>query len=268
MPYFGTEKMPVNLINEKDLNNYLIDIVYHGQELETFSSGDFKSVAFVEQNKNAIIRSMMLQWCKHRLRSHLAEDLPEHKKFLIPVKADESELPAWAERNLADGKSVYRFVADKIPSKLTENIGIIRDYLYSVSESYINKTLARAKHANANGKEEMFPKLRIDYLKTQEMYDSFAKTLEEAKKWHDILAEKAEDQERNEELYKAALSGTKSVLKLSDGMEIVQLTTPEALDYESEYMGHCVGKGGYDEGVRKGSIKIYSLREAYLTTYE
>jgi len=64
--------MPVNLLNEKDLNNYLADIVYHGQEMEAFKSGDFKSTAFVEQNKDAIVRSMLLQWCKHRLRSHLS----------------------------------------------------------------------------------------------------------------------------------------------------------------------------------------------------
>lgn len=33
--------MPVNLLNEKDLNNYLTDIVYHGQNTEVFKSGDF-----------------------------------------------------------------------------------------------------------------------------------------------------------------------------------------------------------------------------------
>ena len=160
--------MPVNLINERDLNNYLADIVYHGQEMETFKSGDFKSTAFVEQNKDAIVRSMLLQWCKHRLRSHLSEDLPEHKDFLAPIKAYEPDLPAWAERCLKEGKPIHRFDADKIPARLNENIGMIRDYLYSAAESYVNKTLARVKDTNAKGKEQISPKLRIDYLKTQE----------------------------------------------------------------------------------------------------
>jgi len=254
--------MPVNLINEKDLNNYLADIVYHGQEMETFKSGNFKSTAFVEQNKDAIVRSMLLQWCKHRLRSHLAEDLPEHQDFLAPIKADEPDLPAWAERCLAQGNPIHRFEADKIPAELTENIGMIRDYLYSAAESYVNKTLARVKDSNAKGKEEVAPKLRIDYLKTQEAYDTFAKTLAEAEKWHDIMAQKAELRKRNEEMYQASLAGTHSVMKWDNGMEIVQLTTPEALDYESEYMGHCVGKGEYDSYVLNGEDKIYSLRDA------
>ena len=254
--------MPVNLINEKDLNNYLTDIVYHGQEMETFKSGDFKSTAFVEQNKDAIVRSMLLQWCKHRLRSHLAEDLPEHHDFLAPIKAYEPDLPAWAERCLAQGNPIHRFEADKIPAELTENIGMIRDYLYSAAESYVNKTLARVKDTNAKGKEQISPKLRIDYLKTQEAYDTFAKTLAEAEKWHDIMAQKAELRKRNEEMYQASLAGTHSVMKWDNGMEIVQLTTPEALDYESEYMGNCVGKGSYDGSVKSGSIIIYSLRDA------
>ena len=253
--------MPVNLLNEKDLNKYLADIIYHGQEMEVFTAGNFKSTAFVEQNKDAIIRSMLLQWSKHRLRSHLAEDLPEHRQFLVPVTADEPDLPAWAGRCLAESKPVHRFVADKIPARLSDNIGMIRDYLYSAAESYINKTLARVKDSNAKGKEDVSPKLHIDYLKTNESYDTFAKALDEAQKWHDIMAEKAALRSRNEAMYQASLSGTESVMKLKNGMEIVQLTTPDALDYESEYMGHCVGDGGYDEGVRKGITKIYSLRD-------
>lgn len=254
--------MPVNLLNEKDLNNYLVDVVYRGQEMEVFKSGDFKSTAFVEQNKDAIVRSMLFQWCKHRLRNHLAEDLPEHHDFLTPIKANEPNLPTWAERCLAEGKPIHRFETNKVPETLTENIGIIRDYLYASAESYVDKTLARVKDTNSKGKEQVSPKLRIDYLKTQDTYDTFAKTLEEAQKWHDIMAQKVKLRQRNEQMYQASLSGTCSVMKLTDGMEIVQLTTPEALDYESEYMGHCVGKGSYDEDVKKGTVKIYSLRDA------
>jgi len=254
--------MLVNLLNEKDLNDYLADIVYHGQDMEVFKSGDFKSPGFVEQNKDAIVRSMLMQWCKHRLRSHLAEDLPEHQDFLAPIKAYEPDLPAWAERCLAQGNPIHRFEVDKIPAELTENIGMIRDYLYSAAESYVNKTLARVKDTNAKGKEEVSPRLRIDYLKTQEAYDTFAETLAEAQKWHDIMAQKAELRKRNEAMYQASLAGTHSVMKWDNGMEIVQLTTPKALDYESEYMGHCVGKGEYDAGVKNGNIEIYSLRDA------
>ena len=75
------------------------------------------------------------------------------------------------------------------------------------------------------------------------------------------MAKKAEQKAHDEKMYKESLAGTQRVMKLDGGMKIVQLTTEKALDFESEYMGHCVGKGGYDEGVRRGSIKIYSLRD-------
>lgn len=254
--------MPVNLINEQDLNNYLTDIVYRGQKMEVFKSGEFKSTAFVEQNKDAIVRSILLQWFKHRLRSYFAEDLSEHRDFLTPVKVDEPNLPTWAKRCMTENRPIHRFETEKIPPHLTEHIGMIRDYLYATAESYVNKTLARVKDTNAKGKEVITPKLRIDYLKTQDSYNTFDKTLAEAEKWHSIMAEKAQHQKRNEKLYQKSLTGTQNILKLADGMEIVQLTTPEALDYESQYMGHCVGKGGYDADVQKGTIKIYSLRDA------
>lgn len=254
--------MPVNLLNEKDLNNYLADIVYHGQEMEVFKSGNFKSTAFVEQNKDAIVRSMLMQWCKHRLRLHLTEDIPEHRYFLSTVTADEPNLPAWAERCLAEKNPIYRFEGNMISERLTGQIALVRDYLYAKAESYVNKTLARVKDTNAKGQGEVTPKLRIDYLKTQDAYENFEKTLSDARKWHEITTEKTELRKRNEQMYQASLAGTKKVMNLSDGMEVVQLTTPEALDYETECMGHCAGKGGYDKEVVDGAIKIYSLRDA------
>jgi hypothetical protein len=57
------------------------------------------------------------------------------------------------------------------------------------------------------------------------------------------------------------VTGTKLIHTYSDGYKILQLLTPTALDYESEHMGHCVGKGGYDERVKSGKTKIYSLRD-------
>lgn len=41
-----------------------------------------------------------------------------------------------------------------------------------------------------------------------------------------------------------------------------QLTSEKALDYESFIMGHCVGQGSYDNGLRAGTIKIFSLRDS------
>ena len=44
-------------------------------------------------------------------------------------------------------------------------------------------------------------------------------------------------------------------------LQLVRLLSPEALDYESERMEHCVGHGSYDKDVAEGKSAIYSLRD-------
>ena len=41
---------------------------------------------------------------------------------------------------------------------------------------------------------------------------------------------------------------------------LVKLLSPQALDYESQEMHHCVGSGSYDKSVTEGKTAIYSLR--------
>ncbi len=61
---------------------------------------------------------------------------------------------------------------------------------------------------------------------------------------------------------KAVIEGDEiPVADLGNGYSIVSLKTAEALDRESGAMQHCVGLGGYDEGVRSGEIEILSLRD-------
>ncbi|MBY3432603.1 hypothetical protein HFN89_00250 [Rhizobium laguerreae] len=52
-----------------------------------------------------------------------------------------------------------------------------------------------------------------------------------------------------------------TVAELADGYRVVSLISPGALDRESKEMQHCVGLGGYDEGVRSGQLAILSLRD-------
>ncbi|MFQ6744869.1 MAG: hypothetical protein ACLRFN_02725, partial [Alphaproteobacteria bacterium] len=34
-----------------------------------------------------------------------------------------------------------------------------------------------------------------------------------------------------------------------------------ALDFESIYMGHCIGKGKYDKSITNDRLQIYSIRD-------
>ncbi len=262
--------MPANLVNVKDLDNYIKDVVYRGQNMEIFTDGNFNSVDFVQQHKDEIVHSMLYQWANYTLKPYMSTKTPQTMRFLPLINVMDGDLPTWARNCMDKGEPVYRFKADRIPDSLKNDITMSRDFLYSVGEAYINKIIARAKdtqkkyeknpQAKGNKNQEK-PRIRMDYLKTSDEYNSFKKVLQQAQKWHENIATGSKFKKYDAELYKESLEGTKPEMDLADGMYVVRLTTPEALDFESEYMGHCVGKGMYDKGVKDGSIKIYSLRD-------
>ena len=262
--------MSANIVNGKDLDNYIKDVIYRGQEQEVFSNGNFNSIDFVEHHKDAIVRSMLYQWAHHTLKPYMSTKTPQTMRFLPLVNVMDKDVPTWARNCMDKSEPVYRFKADKIPDSMKNDITSVRDFLYSVSESYINKILARAKdtqkkyekNPSAKGnKDQEKPKIRMDYLKTNTEYTDFGNVLKLARKWHENIATNTKFKKYDAELYKESLEGTKPIMELADGMYIVQLTTPEALDFESEYMGHCVGKGIYDEEIKDKTVKIYSLRD-------
>ena len=253
--------MPLNLLNEKALNDYLIELVWgHNMPniLDGKSQENLKDAKYLEQNRDTIIRSILTQYMKHRIRAYLTES--EEYPFLIPLKARPG-LPDWAIKALGNGQKVYEFDSNKMTEQMRHDLTTIRDFLYSAAESYVDKTVVAIKEIKQTDKKKK-PKVRLDYLKTSNEYDTFDKTLEAAEKWHKHMAEIAAKKQKNEKMYKESLSGTKFIMDLPNGLKAYQLITPQALDYESEYMGHCVGQGGYDKGVTDGSIKIYSIRDS------
>lgn len=254
---FRRRIMPVNLLNEQDFNHYISDLIYRGEEAEAYTAGNFKSLEYVVQNKDRIIKSMIFQWAKHRLRSYL-EDKPE--AFLQKVVWS-GELPGWAKQALAEKRDVWEFRSEKVSANFRGTISEIQDFLYSMADSYVRKQLG--KSADSRGKKA--PRLRIDYLKSTNEYDSFEKVKFLSDKWHLMMRRKAEKKQLRPvlNLVENADKGTQSVFEFGDGMAIRRLLTAEALDFESDYMGHCVGRGSYDTDVLNGRIEIYSLRDRY-----
>jgi len=55
---------------------------------------------------------------------------------------------------------------------------------------------------------------------------------------------------------------TKTIMTFDDGYKIVQMLTENALDCESQEMGHCIGHGSYDAELKSGDDLFYSLRDA------
>jgi len=247
--------MAIDLIDESKLTAYITDLVYQGTKvpIEQHVNGEFESPDYVEQNRDTIIKGILKQYIRRRLRDYITAI--ENEPAFVLVDRNNPNLPGWVETVFAKGKKVYDFDATKMSDKLREEIITVRDYLYEIAGQYVDKVIETARETKKK------PKIRYDYLKTSNEYATFEMALNAARDWHEHLSENLAKLNKSKEMLKKSLVGVVHVIYLVDGMSAYQLKTEEALDFESEYMGHCVGKGAYDKGVKDGSIKIYSIRD-------
>ncbi len=247
--------MAVNLINEKSLNDYVFEIVYKSSDKSKMDIDNFKSMDsdYVIENKYKIAKALIYQWSKHRLRKYLMEK--EGASYLKEVERDE-KLPSWALDCIDDGKKVFSFEKDKINDSLKEDISFVSDFLYTKASDYIEFEYKKATQGDNNKKIN----LRPDFLKTVNEISDFEKALYASKKWHELLEQKSKNVKKDKEFTENSKIGTKTVMNFDNGMEVVKLLDKDALLFEGTVMGHCVGKGNYDDAVYDGSIQIYSLR--------
>ena len=240
--------MPINLKNEEALKKYIARLVYHGGDVDTFTALQLKDVAFITAEKDKVIRAMTYQWMKKNVREYLTDK--EDAPFLERVTEADEDAPEWLKKVLKEGKPVYIFDETKVPDSFHADLQNINDYLYSSANNYLDKVL---KQKN--------PSVSLDALKQRPEHKDFALTLYEAKKWHEEIARQAAERKIKENEKQALEQGTEVIMNLGDGFKAVRLLTPEALDKESDYMGHCVGWGGYDNAVKDGTIWIVSIRD-------
>ena len=243
--------MPINLKNEEALKKYIARLVYHGGDVDTFTALQLKDVAFITAEKDKVIRAMTYQWMKKNVREYLTDK--EDAPFLERVTEADEDAPEWLEKALNEGKPVYTFDdkdETKIPDSFHTDLQKINDYLYSSASNYLDKVL---KQKN--------PSVSLDALKQRPEHKTFALTLAQADKWHERIAREAAGRKIKEEERQALEQGTEVIMDLGDGFKAVRLLTPEALDKESDYMGHCVGQGGYDRLVSGDRIWIVSIRD-------
>jgi hypothetical protein len=101
---------------------------------------------------------------------------------------------------------------------------------------------------NAQTANNEAPNLRMTWEEAVEAQDE----------WHRDIAR----QSRVTELTKDQLEGIVTIMEFEDGFRWVDVQTEVCLQHEGTVMGHCVGQGGYTQGVQAGTTKILSLRDA------
>ncbi len=247
--------MPLNLLNDLAFTDFLTDISYQGRNAPTQQNvrGEFENADDVLENIDDIARGIVNQYIKLRLRDYI-ETLDKEPAFVL-VNADEPDLPDWAHNVMGKGRKVFRFDGKRMSDKLKNEITTVRDYLFDVAKSYVKETAEIAK----NTKHKCT--IRYDYLKSSNELRTFDRALELAGEWHKKIANGLEQRLKSNELSEKSLVGATFVMELPNNMVAYQLTTPQALDFESDYMGHCVGRDGYDKGVTDGTTQIYSIRD-------
>ena len=247
--------MALNLLNDLELNEFLTDISYQGRPVPKQQGihGEFESADYVLSHTDEIARGILNQYIKHRVREYILRQ--GNEPAFVPVDANKTDLPDWAKDVLSHGDAVYEFDGARMSDKLKDEITTVRDYLYDIATTYVDKVGTTAKNTKRK------PKIRYDFLKTNNEYQTFEMALVAAHVWHEKIAAGLEQRLKSKKILEKSLQGAEFVMELPGNMAAYKLTTSAALDFEGEYMGHCVGRGGYDDGVADGTMQIYSIRD-------
>lgn len=208
------------------MDDYFNKILFNGKVEDTqyrTTRKEFFDITELEQNKDIIIRGIMYQYFFKRVRPYL-----ENRMF--PNKFD----------------------ANKMDDKLKRNIILIRDYLYAMTEKYINTQILNA----TNTHHDVI--VRFDYLKSCNEYKDVYAVVKRARDWQKSEANISKNADK---FYRESERGSYKVMDLDNGYYVAQLFSPESLDFESDCMNHCAGDGYYDNQVHRTDVQIYSVRD-------
>lgn len=162
-----------------------------------------------------------------------------HAPALKPLKTLPENAPGWLREKF--GKAAFHSFAPARAGNLDAAVSHVRDWI------------AGSLSSGAEWTKEEKPGCLLHF-----------KTVEDAQKAADkaMAEENARLKRKFENAVASGESGIRTAMTLKNGYRIVRLLTPEALDRESVYMGHCVGHGAYDQDLAEGTHAYYSLRDS------
>lgn len=238
--------MPVNLTNETALSAYLVSLIFNNGEEKAVTKENFQELSFVKTHQDLIAKSMVAQWLKKSVRRYLDTIPKEELTFLLQIRNAIPTDPKWVHNALKEGREIYQFNAHKIPPTFRTELLEISNFLYKEAFAYLNNRLQVAE----KGKGTL--NLKLDALIGN--YPTFIQAQKQA-------VTKKEKMEKERRFYEESKKGTVLIATLSTGMQVVELKTENALDFEGTYMGHCAGQGGYDKLIKEDEVSIFSFRD-------
>lgn len=209
----------------KSIDDYFNKILFNGvienPEYRKVREQEF-SFETIEQNKDLIIREIVYRYFNTIICAHL---------------------------------TCPKFDANKLNNETIQDINLIRDFLYSVAEKYIDTQIDAANTTQHQ------PIIRFDYLKTCKEYNRFKKVLKLAKNWRPTNKRNARIEQHH---IRMSQRWTYKIMDLNDGFYVVHLGAQEALDYENRTLKHGT-EIYYNEDPYDG-ISRYSIRQGYAPT--
>jgi len=163
--------MVINLLSEKELNQFLTKLVYENTEILPMPNirGEYESVDYIREHKDSIIKGILNQWVKLRLRQHTA--ILGKEPGFVKIDKNRSDLPDWCNTTFNRGEDIYEFYPKKVSNNLRSEIMSARDYLYGIVGNYIDTVVDNSKATN------VLPRISYGWLKDKEEYGSFEKVL-------------------------------------------------------------------------------------------
>lgn len=168
-------KMAVfNLLEERPLNDYLINLI------KPSSIRRIENTEFARLNIDAIATNIVYQYIKRRIRDYYQQQ-PWQTRYSCFKLVDKSrlDLPDWTKETYNRGENIYEFNTDNIPDIFSQDLLMVRDYLFSIAKKYIEQECDKADLSN--GTETLFR--AFSYLKNSDEYKDFHAVIQKAIEW-------------------------------------------------------------------------------------
>ena len=168
-------KMAVfNLLEERPLNDYLINLI------KPSNIRRIENTEFARLNIDAIATNIVYQYIKRRIRDYYQQQ-PWQTRYSCFKLVDKNrlDLPDWTKETYNRGENIYEFNTDNVPDIFSQDLLMVRDYLFSIAKKYIEQECDKADLSN--GTETLFR--AFSYLKNSDEYKDFHAVIQKAIEW-------------------------------------------------------------------------------------
>ncbi|MBM3567525.1 MAG: hypothetical protein FJX46_02075 [Alphaproteobacteria bacterium] len=200
----------------------------------------------------AVRRPSARKWVNKRFGKAVQGDAELLWPF-TPTLAATHPVPEWALRKLDRGGELWWFPEhDDRPARRAFEARLARLAGWLIA-------LEQVADAAIDGSDPLFKRKEEDAAFARRQLDHVGKqTLDQAEaaagEWDARLSKRLAEREPGGDVAAVQVFG--------NGWAVLRMKTARALDRESDFMGNCIGRGGYDKLLDAGTDHFFSLRDA------